>query len=126
MKKSFFAFGLALILISAFAGGAFTQETYPDQFEVGPNIYHQIFENEQVRVSEIKFNPGDQIGMHTHAYDHFIYVLEAGQLTLSHPDGTSSVVDGIVGQVMWIPQESHSAVNTGATTLRALVVELKY
>jgi quercetin dioxygenase-like cupin family protein len=122
MKKSFFAFGLALILTFVFINGAFAE---PDQFEVGPNIYHQIFENERARVSEITFQPGDQIGMHTHAYDHFVYVLEAGQLTLTHPDGTSSVVDGAVGQVMWLPIETHSAVNTGATKFRALVVELK-
>jgi len=49
----------------------------------------------------------------------------AGQLTLSYPDGKTSVVDGKVGQVMWIPAESHAAVNTGSTEFTALVVELK-
>ena len=125
MKKPFIAFGSVLILTFALVSGIWAEETYPDQFGVGSNVYNKIFENERTRVSEITFQPGEQIGMHTHAYDHFVYVLEAGQLTLKHPDGTSSVVDGTVGQVMWIPKESHSAVNTGTTKFRALVVELK-
>jgi quercetin dioxygenase-like cupin family protein len=126
MKKSFArVVGLAIVAVLVFTAGAVAQETYPDQFEAGPNIYKQIFENERVRVSEILFNPGDKIAMHTHAYDHFVYIMQAGQLTLSYPDGKTSVVDGAVSQVMWIAKESHAAENTGQTTLRALVVELK-
>ena len=30
-----------------------------------------------------------------------------------------------VGDVMWIPAETHSAVNTGPTEIKILVVELK-
>ena len=101
------------------------EENYPGPHEAGPTIYTKIFENERTRASEIKFEVGEQIPMHTHLYDHFVYVLEAGQLTLSHPDGKTSVVDGKLGQLMWIPKETHSAVNTGQTVFRALVVELK-
>lgn len=117
---------LAVVLFALTVAPSFAlAETYPDQFEVGPNIYTKQFENEKVRVSEIKFNPGDEIGMHTHAYDHFVYILEAGKLELSYPDGAKKEVDGTVGQVMWMPKESHAAKNVGTTTLRALVVELK-
>ena len=126
MKKlSIITIGLAVVAALAFGTGAFAEETYPDQFVAGPAIYHQIFENEKVRASEIAFKPGEAIAMHTHAYDHFVYVLEAGQLTLTHPDGKTAVVDGVVGQLMWIPKESHSAKNTGPTNFRALVVEPK-
>jgi quercetin dioxygenase-like cupin family protein len=100
-------------------------QAYPGPQEGAPNIYTQIFDNERVRVSEIKFNPGDKAPMHTHAWAHFVYVLEAGQLTITHPDGTSAVVDAQAGQVLWMPAETHEAVNTGATTLRALVSEIK-
>ncbi|GEM_PF-1770625 len=117
--------GLAVFTALAFRAGAFAEETYPDQFVAGPNIYHKIFENDKLRVSEIAFKPGEAIVTHTHAYDHLIYILEAGQLTLSYPDGKVSIVDGTVGQTMWIGKETHAAKNTGATNFRALVIELK-
>lgn len=117
--------GWAVATALTFAPAAFAEEQYPDPFEVGPNIYHKILENERVRVSEIKFQPGEQIGMHAHAYDHFVYVLDPGQLTLSTPDGKTSVVDGTAGQIMWIPKETHAAQNTGSTPFRALVTEVK-
>ena len=125
MKKMTVRLGLAAAAMFALTTGVFAEQTYPDPLEAGPNIYSKQFENERVRVSEIKFNPGDKIAMHTHAYDHFVYVIEAGQLTLSYPDGKTSVVNGTVGQVMWIAKENHAAENTGTTVFRALVVELK-
>ncbi len=124
MKKSFIAV-LGLLVFVLCAGIASAEETYPGPHEAGPSIYSQLFDNERTRVSEIKFAPADKIAMHTHAYDHLVYVLEAGQLTLSSPDGKTSVVDGTVGQVMWLAKETHAAENTGQTTFRALVVELK-
>ena len=98
---------------------------YPDQFVAGPTIYKQIFDNDRTRASEITFQVGEKIPMHTHAYDHLLYVLDAGQLTLSYPDGKTNVVDATVGQVMYIPKETHAAENTGTGVFRALVVEFK-
>ena len=126
MKKSLMAIiGLAVVAALAFGTGAFAEETYPDQFVAGPTIYHKIFENDKLRVSEIAFKPDEAIATHAHAYDHLIYILEAGQLTLSYPDGKASVVDGTVGQTMWVGKETHSAKNTGTANFRALIIELK-
>src|SRR3989338_7771554 len=121
MKKSlwlvFSAFAI-MIIISSLSYA----ETYPDPIEAGPNIYHKIFENERVRVSEIRFNPGDTIPMHTHIFEHLVYMIESGTLELSYPDGTKKMMDGVSGQTMWIPAESHAAENIGTTPLRALIV----
>ena len=95
-----------------------------DPVVVGPNIYKVIFENEKVRVSEITFKPGDTIPPHSHP-DHFVYVLTAGKLAFSRPDGTTQDFEGTVGQVAWIDAETHWAKNTGDTEFKALVVELK-
>lgn len=95
-----------------------------DPLEVGPDIYKKVFENDRVRVSDITFKVGDKIAMHSHP-DHFVYVLEDGKLTLSYPDGTSKDFVGKKGEVVWIPAESHSAVNASDTEFKALVVELK-
>lgn len=98
---------------------------YPGPHEAGPNIYRLLSENDEVRVSEIKFNPGDSIPMHHHAYGHSIYILEGGQLTLTSPDGSTKTVDAKPGDVMWMGVEDHAATNTGATTLRAVITEVK-
>ena len=63
--------------------------------------------------------------MHTHAYPHAVYVLEGGTLTLSHPDGSSAVVNAKAGEVLWLEPETHEAVNTGTTVVRATVTEIK-
>lgn len=115
----------ALILIFC-VGLTFAEEqTYPGPQEAAPNVYKQLLDNAQVRVSEIKFNPGDKAPMHTHPYPHVVYILEGGQLTLTRPDGTSSVLDAKAGETMWLGTEAHEAVNTGATVFRATVTEIK-
>ena len=45
-----------------------------DPAEVGPHVYHCVFENGRVRVCEVRFKAGDEIGMHSHP-DHFAYVI---------------------------------------------------
>ena len=95
-----------------------------DPLAVGPDVYSLKFENERVRILEISFQPGQSIAMHSHP-DHAVYVLAPGTLQLTHPDGSVMDFVGEEGQVVWIPAESHSAVNTGATEMRAVVIELK-
>ncbi len=121
MKKIGLIVGLALLCSPAFAEG----KVYPGPQEGAPNIYHQVFDNERVRVSEITFKPGDKGAMHTHPYEHAVYVIEGGTLTISYPDGTSKVVTAKAGDVLWMGKETHEAVNTGTTTLRGTVTEIK-
>lgn len=102
------------------AAGALAQ----DPVKVNPDIYKVSFENDRVRVNEIVFKPGAKIGMHSHP-DHFMYIQAPGKIKITRADGTSTDGDFKTGQIVWIAAESHSAVNTGTTELRALVVELK-
>ena len=123
MKRLVLMIALSFILFSA---PAFAEEkTYPGPQEGAPTIYKQLFENDRIRVSEIKFNPGDKAPMHTHIFPHAVYILEGGQLTITHPDGSSNVVDAKAGEVIWMGPETHEAVNTGTTVLRATVTEIK-
>jgi quercetin dioxygenase-like cupin family protein len=117
---------IVAMLVAVLAVPALAEEkTYPGPQEAAPNIYHQIFDNDRVRVSEITFKPGDKAAMHTHPYVHFVYVMEGGTLTLSHPDGTFAAVTAKAGEVLWMSAETHEAVNTGTTVVRGLVTELK-
>ena len=117
MKK---IFGMIYVFIFLFTSISFAA----DPVKVGPNIYKVIFENEKIRVSEVTFKPGDKIPMHSHP-DHFLYVLEAGKLILSYPDGHTSDFDAKAGQIVWIKAETHAGENVGTTEFKALVAELK-
>ena len=122
MKRILFAVAAFVFL----SNPVFAEEkVYPSPQEAASNVYKQVFENEKVRVSEIRFEPGVKAPMHTHPYPHVVYILEGGELTLTHPDGTSVVVAAKVGDAMWMGAETHEAVNTGTTVFRATVTELK-
>ncbi len=110
----------AASLFFAFAGAAMAQ----DPLKVGAGVYTLAFENERTRVCDIQFEPGEKVATHSHP-DHMVYVLSAGTLEISKPDGSKSVVEATPGQILWIPAETHWAQNVGKTTLHAIVVEFK-
>ncbi len=95
-----------------------------DPLEVAPDMYKLVYENDRVRVMQVTFQPGEKVAEHSHP-DHFVYVLEAGNLKITHGDGT--VTDAVlkVGDVIFLNAETHWAVNTGTTVVRLLVTELK-
>jgi beta-alanine degradation protein BauB len=95
-----------------------------DPLDVAPDMYKLKFQNDRVRVMEVTFQPGQKIAEHSHP-DHFVYVVEGGQLQIFHPDGTSMDADLKVGDIIWLNAETHWAVNTGTTVVRLLVTELK-
>jgi len=95
-----------------------------DPLEVGPNIYRKAFDNEQVRVMEVTFKPGDKIALHQHP-DHFVYVVTPGKLRISGADGKAQDLDLKAGQAMFLPAQSHSAENPGTTETKLVVVELR-
>lgn len=124
MKRSVSLFAVAALLVCSSAFAAETK-TYPGPQEAAPNIYKMLLDNDKVRISEITFKPGDKAAMHTHPYPHAVYIIEGGQLTITKLDGTSTVVDAKPGDVMWMGVETHEGVNTGTTTLRGTVTEIK-
>lgn len=95
-----------------------------DPLDVAPEMYRLLFENERVRVMEVTFQPGQSIKPHSHP-DHYVYVAEGGKLRISHPDGTSMDAALNVGDVVWIPAETHWAENIGDSVVRLIVNELK-
>lgn len=113
---------ISFFLLSVFATPAFAKDT--DPLKVAPERYKKLFENDRVRVMEVTFAPGDKIAQHSHP-DHFVTVLEPGTLKVSKPDGSSQVLELVKEQVVWIPAESHWAENTGKSTVKLLVSEIK-
>jgi len=111
-----FAVSTALL----FGGAALAQ----DPVKVAPNNYKTAFENDSVRVCEVKAKPGEKVAMHSHP-DHLVYAVTAAKFKLTYPDGKSKDVDVKAGEAMWIKAETHAAENTGAAELKLVVFELK-
>jgi oxalate decarboxylase/phosphoglucose isomerase-like protein (cupin superfamily) len=96
----------------------------PDPAKVASNVYTKIFENQLIRVFDIRFKPGEKAVMHWHP-NHFVYVIEDGKLAITPPKGDMMKVAVKAGDTMWMDSGHHEAVNPGKTDLHALVVEFK-
>ena len=121
MRKSIL---FPLLLLFALGFAAEKAIAAGDPLKVAPDMYKLLFENDKVRVMELTFQPGQKISEHSHP-DHFVTVLEPGQLKIFKPDGSSQQLTLKKEEVVWIPAETHWAQNTGKTEVKLLVTELK-
>jgi quercetin dioxygenase-like cupin family protein len=92
--------------------------------EVAPNVYKVLFENDRVRLLEVRMAPGDESALHSHP-DYLLYALSGGKVKLTAGSGEGGEVDIAAGDAMWREAEEHTALNTGTTEVVALFFELK-
>ncbi len=100
------------------------QTVWPDPAEAARDVYTMIMENDQVRVFDVRFKPGQETVMHMHP-NHVVYVLAEYTLDLRLPDGSRQEVPLKTGQTLWIGAGPHAAKNIGTTEGHAVVIELK-
>ena len=96
-----------------------------DPVVLSPDNYTVILENEHVRVVEYAIKPGETEKTHTHPAK-TMYALSGGSIRL-HLDGQTPIEEGIVeGMAEWSdPVGKHYGENTGKTTVRILMTEIK-
>jgi len=81
-------------------------------------------QNDRVRVLEATLKPGDKEATHNHpAY--VIYVIAGGKFRNHAEDGTVTDGEFKTGDVIYREPVTHWAENTGDTTIRLVLVELK-
>jgi len=81
-------------------------------------------ENDSVRVMEAVLKPGFREKPHAHP-GYVMYVLSGGKVRLHYPDGQSRDSEFKAGAVFYSDPVTHWAENTGTTTIRIMLVELK-
>ncbi len=88
-----------------------------------------LFENDRVRVWDLRLEPGESTGMHRHSTDYFYVVIGDGSLQPVKQDGSCEPPRFMRdGEVHFRPvdgEDVHAAVNTGKEPWRNIVVELK-
>jgi quercetin dioxygenase-like cupin family protein len=92
--------------------------------QVAPHVYKVLFENDRVRLLEVRMKPGDESAQHSHP-DYLLYALTGGTVKLTDASGQSAEVPIETGDTMWREAEEHSAKNVGSTEVVALFVEMK-
>jgi len=119
MKKfrSFFAAMLFFILPAGLQA--------QDPVHTCPNVYKKVLlNNEQVRIIEIEFKPGDVADWHTHP-NHTAYALTEAKLEIAEKGKAPVVAELKAGEVIYIPAITHKAKNIGSNTVRMIVTEIK-
>lgn len=110
-------FGLLLILSTS----VYAQ----DPIKVASNVYKKVLlENDQVRVLQIEFAPGETAVWHQHP-NHVIYALSDGKLEITDKGKPANVLDIKAGDTMYLPAVTHMAKNIGTTAVKLVVTELK-
>ena len=100
-----------------------------DMDKVGTKL---LFENERVRIWEMKMEPGETGGLHRHDLDYVLVQLEGDRMAVV-PDPSADGIyteyleaDVIPGQVLWIPKGGvERARNVGEKAYHEILVELK-
>lgn len=117
---------MTAVLTLLIAGWATVPKTAmaQDATQVAPKAYKVLFENDRVRVLDYHAKPGEKAAMHSHPAL-VSYVMTAGTVKFSSPDGKSEERKVKAGEVMWRDAETHATQNVGKAPAHVVIVELK-
>ena len=94
--------------------------------EIGTQL---LFENDRVRVWDLRLAPGQSTGLHRHTNDYLYVVIGDGKLQACDADGrprpAMEMRDGEVRFREIKSEDVHEAVNVGDGPWRNIIVELK-
>jgi quercetin dioxygenase-like cupin family protein len=82
------------------------------------------FENDRVRVLELRLKPGEGEGFHYHP-QYLLYAITNYRVKNTAADGTSKIFERKAGDIFWSEPITHKGENVGDTEVHALIVELK-
>ena len=118
---------LLLAVLGGLGAGLGLESRAQDATKVMPRAYRVAFENDKLRVLEFTGKPGMGIcgdSMHSHP-PHLTVVLADWKGKVTTPDGKTAARARKLGDVFWSEAETHKVENTGSSTSRVLIVELK-
>ena len=85
-----------------------------------------LYENEHVKTWSLVLEPGQSSDWHLHSMNYLFIVTEAGTLRTELDDGTESVRDLPLGEVIMGQKDSvHRVTNVGTARYSNAIVELK-
>ncbi|MFV8270831.1 cupin domain-containing protein [Flavobacterium sp. GT2N3] len=96
-----------------------------DPMKAGPKVYKKILlDNDKVRVMSAEFAPGATMPWHSHPH-HTVYALTGGKIKITEKGKTATESTIKAGDVLYFTPVTHMAKNTGTTTFKIVVTEVK-
>jgi quercetin dioxygenase-like cupin family protein len=96
-----------------------------DPFRNNPATLSVKLENDSVRVMEAVIPPGYREKQHTHP-PYVMYILNGGNVRMHIADGTTRDAELKTGDMLFSEKVTHWAENTGSSTIRVLLVEIRH
>jgi hypothetical protein len=117
-----------LALSMVFSTTVSADENAPTAPEASPDIYKILAENEQWRVIQATWQPGQEDNLHSHPADRVSLFTTDCMLRLTKPDGTfrdATPKAGTAKARTGEPVKAHTAKNMGDKACVMTIVELK-
>lgn len=129
MNINKFTIGKVILVFNIIlVAGVSVAENAPPATEVSPEVYKVLSENDQFRVMEATWQPGQEDDFHYHPADRVSLYQTNCKLRLSKPDGSSKIANPKAGKAKartGKPVKSHKAKNIGDKVCVLRIVELK-
>ena len=111
---------LAALFMASVSAAAMAQ----DPVKVDSKHYKVEFENSQVRVLRIKYDPHEKSVMHRHPNAVAIFLTDSNA-KFTFPNGPAQDIVSKAGEARWTPAVVHLPENTGDQPFEVILVELK-
>tara|TARA_Y100000590_G_scaffold439052_1_gene562578 strand:- start:145 stop:852 length:708 start_codon:yes stop_codon:yes gene_type:complete len=93
--------------------------------KVSPDVYKVLLENEDIKILEVTFKPGQSDNMHEH-YPATIYIVEGGKVQVTLPNGSVNEIKSSTGFIGHNPNKArHQVKNIGDNTMKIILFERK-
>ena len=112
-----------LLLLIVSCSGSKEKLLLPE--EVSPDVYKVLLDNDDVKVLEVTFEPGQSDNMHDH-YPSTVYIFQGGKAQVTLPDGTVNEIEPPTGFIGHNTETArHQVKNIGDNTIKIILVERK-
>lgn len=95
-----------------------------DAVTVAPNIHKLVYDDEHLRMLDVRVKPGEKAGMHRHPRN-ITYILKGGTLRFTDEAGKTKDVAFADGHTAHMPETLHAVENIGSTEVHAIQIEFK-
>ncbi len=95
-----------------------------DAPSVAPDLYKVLFENDRVRVLDVRYGPGVKSERHSHP-DLVVVALTPANVKFTLGDGQTVDMELQARESAFVDAQDHTVENTGTSELHAVLVELK-